>query len=283
MSDIRMGISLFSLAHPYKHGKLSLEDCLKLVSEMGYETVELVSAQMVKGFPEPDDSWCADFRKMTDRYGLEPFAYGCYVDNVKYTGRNLTSDEGFYAALRDLKTAAKLGFKTVKSEPGLSDEAIRRLIPIAKSMGIWFGIELHTPDRFNNERWRRLFHIFDEYGPNVAGVVPDMGMFAEKPNKLVIEAQKAGVPMPPAVYDPYPISDLEAVIPYSRYMHGKCFYINEELEDESIDFGKIFAALEAGGFAGPLACEYEGYFTNADEDSIEQVRRFAGMFRKYTD
>lgn len=280
MSDIKCGITLFSLAHPFLHRKLDLEGCLELVASCGYEGIELVSEQMVKGYPYPDDAWCSDFRKMMDRYGLEGYAYGCYVDNVRYSGRTRTADENFYAALQDLKVAHKLGFKAVKTASDLQDEAIIRLIPFAKELGVWIGFELHDPERFNDERWRRLFDIFDAYGPDVAGVVPDMGMFAAKTNKLVIEAEKRGGRVPQ--FNPYPWTDLEYCIPYSRYMHGKCLYINEQLEDESIDYVKVFDVLTKGGYKGALACEYEGFFTEADEDSTEQVRRYAKMFRKLT-
>lgn len=316
MSDIKLGITFFSLAHPFAQHRLDLEGCLAVSREFGYEGIELVSAQMVPNYPTPDSSWCEQFRRLMDRYGLEGFAYGSYVDMTRFPGRNLTPEEIFQTSLIDLQTARRLGMNCLKSQCSMPLSVVRRLAPIARSMGIWLGFELHAPNHCRDQVWTPLFKVFDEFGPDVLGVVPDTGIFAARPHKLFLDAAlKSGVPphrleritqlhqdglsrgeaaraLGPLSraeedalselyreFSPAPLEDLDRMLPYCRYMHGKYFYVDEALHDDCVPFGAIVEKLKQHSYSGAVAAEYEGYFTEIKEDSVEQVRRFAAMLR----
>lgn len=260
MPQIQIGITLFSLAHPYLHLRLDLEGCLALVKELGYQGIELVSAQMAEGYPTPNEQWCSHFVSLMNQYGLEGFAYGSYVDMTRFHGRNLTEEEIFQSALGDIQAAQRLGFACLKTQCSMPIPVVERLIPIAREMGIWLGFELHAPNHCRDAVWKPLFDLFDVWGPDILGVVPDTGIFAEG--------------------TPASLEDLEYMLPYCRYIHGKYFYINESLKEERVPFPEIVALAEKCGYQGAIAAEYEGYFQDAREDSVEQVRRYACMMQK---
>ena len=42
------------------------------------------------------------------------------------------------------------------------------------------------------------------------------------------------------------------------YMHGKFYYINEDLEEIAIPYKEILTMVKESGYEGYIACEYEG-------------------------
>ena len=316
MSDIKLGITFFSLAHPFAQHRLDLEGCMAVAHDFGYQGIELVSAQMVPNYPTPDANWCRHVQRLMERYDLEGFAYGSYVDMTRFPGRNLTQEEIFQTSLVDLQVAHRLGFRCLKSQCTMPEPVIRRLAPIAQSLGVWLGFELHAPNHCRDQVWTRLFQLFAEYGPDVMGVVPDTGIFAAKPHKLFVDAaiqagvapermaqmadlhaQGAGLAQAQAQlgtlspaesatladlyreFSPDPLDDLDVMLPYCRYMHGKYFYVDEQYQDDCVPFGQIVAKAKQHNYSGAIAAEYEGYFTEIEEDPVEQVRRFAKMLQ----
>lgn len=62
-------------------------------------------------------------------------------------------------------------------------------------------------------------------------------------------------------------------------MHGKFFYLDEDAQDDCVPFAAIVQKMKDNGYCGAISAEYEGYFHDADLDSVEQLRRFARLMR----
>lgn len=315
-SKIDLSVTLFSLAYPFYKGDLDLDGCLGTVSEMGYQGVEIVAPQMIPNYPAPDDRFCGWLRDKMTEYGLNGYAYGSYIDMTRFTGRNLTEDEMFSITLQDIMTAAKLGFRSVKSNVSMTPRVLERLAPIAEGLGVWIGLELHAPNHCRDEVWAPMFRSFERVGADVAGVVPDTGIFAAHPHKLfqgealetgvsqgrldlmlaahreklspaqaerelgqMSEAERTVLQRMYAEFSPAPLNDLDYMLPYSRYMHGKYFYLDENDRDDCVPFPAIVRKMKENGFCGAISAEYEGYFHDVSIDSVEQVRRFSRMMQ----
>ena len=93
MSDIKLGISLYSFSTEYIHEKLDFEGVLKKAKDMGYQGVELVAAQMVPGYPYPTDEWLAQCKALLAKYELEPVCWSAYIDMGIRSDRDLTEEE----------------------------------------------------------------------------------------------------------------------------------------------------------------------------------------------
>ncbi len=315
-ADIKIGISLFSLAYPFAIGELDLEGCLKAVHEMGYQGVEIVAPQMIPGYPTPDDHFCGWLRDKLAEYDLEAYSYGSYVEQLRFNGRSLTENEIYELALMDLTTAAKLGFSCMKTQISMPIPVLERLSQAAEKQNVWIGLELHAPNHCRDAQWESMFRAFDRIGRDLVGVVPDTGIFACRPHRLflqkaaeqgvnadrlerMVQAHAAGCSLQQvraeleqlnqkesaileqmyAEFTPTVMDDFDMILPYSRYMHGKFFYIDETLEDDSVPFEKIIQYMKNTRFQGAISAEYEGYFHDISVDSIEQARRYAGMMR----
>ena len=79
---------------------------------------------------------------------------------------------------------------------------------------------------------------------------------------------------------------LTEYMPYIFHIHAKFYEMLDDGTEYSIPYEKIIPALKAGNYQGYLSSEYEGNRHIQDAfpvDSIEQVRRQHGMFRRLLD
>lgn len=196
MSDIKLGVSLFSFSTDYVKGILSLEDCIRSAAEIGAEGFELVGASMLSSYPFANDKVVREFKAMTDHYGVEFVSYGASLDRGVMTGRDLSDDELLQSSILDLRTANKLGCKMMRVQPHLPPTAIEKLAPYAESYGIKIGIEIHNPETPSSPKIQKYVEVFDKLNSQYVGFVPDFGCFATRPNKVYWdEALEKGAPL----------------------------------------------------------------------------------------
>ena len=313
-SEIKLGVSLFSMGYEYASGKLDLEGCIRAAWALGYTGFELVSAQMVPGYPAPSGAWCDYMARLIRLSGLEPVAYGSYVDLCRYSDRNLNENEIYELVFSDMVIAARLGFRILKVNDLIGCSVLRRLIPPAQKLGLWIGVELHQPNTIHNSRWQPYFQLFAEDKGVHVGVVPDTGIFLTYPHDIFRrEMMELGISgdaytmaldcfsqkerlrpgeialLPEPVrrcfermcreFSPTPMADFEVMLRYSRYMHGKFFCVDENLQDHSIDFKTIVNVMKRCGLKGYICAEYEGYFHDITLDGMEQLDRYRRMMQ----
>ncbi|PWE86292.1 hypothetical protein LG34_11365, partial [Eubacterium ramulus] len=114
-TDIKIGVSLYSLSTEFIHGTLDLEGCLKAVHDMGYKGIELVAAQMVPDYPFPSDEWLYNLRGLLEKYELEPVCWSAYIDMGTRSDRDMNEEEIIQCTLNDLVYAKKAGFPMVRT------------------------------------------------------------------------------------------------------------------------------------------------------------------------
>ncbi|MFD2215658.1 sugar phosphate isomerase/epimerase family protein [Metabacillus endolithicus] len=196
MSNIKLGVSLFSFSTDFVKGNLSLEDCVRSAAEIGAEGFELVGATMLPSYPYASDKVVKEFKAMTDHYGIKFVSYGASSDRGVITGRDLTDDELIQSAILDIKTANKLGCEMMRAQPSLSPAAIEKLATYAENYGVKVGVEIHNPQIPSSPRVQEYVEVFEKLGSDYIGLVPDFGCFATKPNKVYWdEALEKGAPL----------------------------------------------------------------------------------------
>ena len=70
---------------------------------------------------------------------------------------------------------------------------------------------------------------------------------------------------------------LDMVLPYTIYIHGKFWYLEEDEVDTVIPCGKILPIIKKSGYKGYIASEYEGHHFSESIDSCEQLQRWVNM------
>ena len=314
---IDLSVSLYSFSIKFFDRSYDLEACVKKAHELGFKGVEIVAAQMIENYPNPTDEWCEWFKGILKKYDMQPLSYSAYIDMGQHTGRDLTEDEIIQCTLNDIIFAHRLGFHIVRTQHAISPAILEKMIPYAKKWNVWIGVELHAPHNCQVGVWKEYFKLFDRVGSDYIGVVPDMGIFQEHPHELfktvakeagfsatqvedfitdfeqgmikedLIEkwqiSAKAQLDVIENMYGTFhkaTLEDFDIMIPHSKYIHGKFYYINEEEKDTCIPYEKIVEKIKALGFNGHIAAEYEGHFSDGTVDCVEQLGRYSRMMHK---
>lgn len=311
--NIKYGVTLYSFSNEYVNGMLSFEEILHQVKEMGYTGVELVASQMVPQYPYPSDEWLSWLKSKLAEIGLEPVCWSAYVDMGIRSDRDLTEDEIVQFTVNDLICAKKAGFPMVRTQHAISPKIFRQMIPFCKALGMKLTIEMHHPHHPEVPVWKEYISIMRGEGKGVLGFVPDMSIFQNYPHALWIkEALQAGVRKQvldrmlelhlaqasreeilagdlseiERFYGDQLISEYDGVAKVEQlcqlmdcafYMHGKFYYINDELQEISIPYGKILKAVKESGYDGYIACEYEGHHFDTQISAVEQLKRYVEM------
>lgn len=316
MSDIKLGISLYSFSTEYIHEKLDFEGVLKKAKDMGYQGVELVAAQMVPGYPYPTDEWLAECKALLAKYELEPVCWSAYIDMGIRSDRDLTEEEIIQFTVNDLFYAKKAGFPLVRTQHAISPKIFKQMIPFCKELGVKLTIEMHHPHHPEVPVWKEYFDIMKNEGKGVLGFVPDFSIFQTMPHKLYLDqaisfgcrpeklAEIVELHRQKADYSvvengdyneiekhtaeemfgkfsaPAKIEQLKDIVDCAFYMHGKFYYLDNDDHDPCIPFEELVAEIKRLGYKGYIASEYEGHHFDETIDSEEQLRHFVALMTK---
>ena len=316
MGTIKLSASTFSAGYLFATGAMDFEGFVRTTSEIGYTGIELVSAQLVPGYPYPSDEWVEETRRIMKKYNMEMAAYGGYVDTVRYNGRDLTPEEILSISRNDLVLAYRLGAPILKTSAAIGVDTLKTLLPDCERWGIWIGLELHGPESLHSDLWQPYLKLFEEDKGKHFGIVPDACILQELPNEMFVrESLDAGVSR--ARYDEIEgafrvgvsladakerlalthleseiaekmyagfgtnmVADMDLAYQYCRYTHGKYFYIDEQDSDRGIDFAKLVDTMKRHQYDGYISAEYEGYFHDSTEDTVKQLQRYYRLMKK---
>ena len=316
MSDIKLGISLYSFSTEYIHEKLDFEGVLKKAKDMGYQGIEIVAAQMVPGYPYPTDEWLCECKALLAKYGLEPVCWSAYIDMGIRSDRDLTEDEIIQFTVNALIYAKKAGFPLVRTQHVISLKIFKAMIPFCRQLGVKLTIEMHHPHHPEVPVWKEYFDIMKNEGKGILGFVPDFSIFQTMPHKLYLDqavsfgcrpeklAELVELHRQKADYSavengdyneiekhtaeemfgrfsaPAKIEQLKDIIDCAFYMHGKFYCLDNDDHDPCIPFEELAAEIKRLGYKGYIASEYEGHHFDETIDSEEQLRHFVALMTK---
>lgn len=193
MSNIKLGVTLYSFSTEYCMGTMTLEDCIRTAKELGAEGFEIVATQMIPSYPFVSASFLGEMKEMCQYYDIEPVCYSANMDKGMRGDRVLSDDEMLAMAIRDIKNAHKMGCRVVREQFLIGAENFIRLAPYAEAYGIKVGIEIHNPDSPVSPMIMEYREKIENSGSEYLGFIPDFGCFATKPNKMSWDdALKAG-------------------------------------------------------------------------------------------
>ena len=183
MSNIKLGVSLYSFTAEFARGVLDLEGCFRMAKEMGAEGYEIVATQMIPSYPYISDRVLGQLTDLSHKYQLESICYGANMDRGMIPGRNLSEEEMLAMAINDIKSANKLGCKVIREQYLLSPSGLRKLAPYAEDYNVKVGIEIHNPEYPTSDIMNKYLDEIIASGSRHIGLIPDFGCFATKPNK----------------------------------------------------------------------------------------------------
>lgn len=301
MSIIR-GVSLYSLQEDYYLGKLDLEGCIaKTVNEIGAKGIEVIFKEMPLPSMhsisrEVSDEDVALFKGWMEKYGAIPTSYGAGMLNTMYSNRHLTEKELTYWVAKDLKNAAKLGFKVYRG--GIMNQtdmaAYVNNFELCEELGIQITTEIHSPRGIHTWWTQDFIENIEKKNAKQAGFVIDFGIFTvgmatskkkrllrdgatEKIVEAIDMAYRAKAPlteedvrkmggnevdvlaakqMSAWIYDDP--QWIKEILPYVRHCHGKFYEMTEDCVEPAIDYEGPLTVLKEAGWSGSISSEYEG-------------------------
>ncbi|KSU76839.1 Sugar phosphate isomerase/epimerase [Pseudarthrobacter enclensis] len=281
----KYGVSLYSFMGDYGT-VMDLETTLAAVADVNATGVEILGEGHVPGYPEPSTAWLDSWFNLLEKHSLEPTNYGSWIDTRLHPGREMTVAEGAAALQRDLKLAARLGFRYVRPKIGVVSGdlvpdpiwagSVERSLDLAHSLDITICPEIHSPTPIKHPVVDDYIGLIERTGTTNFGLLIDTGIFQDRPIPLregeTRETRPAfldGIGVDPA--------DLADIAPYVVFVQAKFHDIDEHLADRQIPWEPVLKALAGAGYTGYLSSEYEGERT--PWRALEQVRRQHSLIR----
>ncbi|MFL6631907.1 MAG: sugar phosphate isomerase/epimerase family protein [Massilia sp.] len=285
MSAFKYGVSLYSFTDDLGT-VMGLEDAFDAIADLGATGIEILGEGHVKGYPEPTTAWIDNWFALLEKYRLEPTNYGAWIDTRLRPGRTLTAREGADDLARDLRLAARLGFRYVRPKIGVVsfdlvpdpiwEEAIERCLDLAHDLDIVICPEIHAPTPIRHPVVESYIEFIERTKTKHFGLLIDTGIFQDRPLPYfpgeTPEMRRDflnGIKVPPA--------DFLSIAQYVVFIQAKFHAIDESLVDANIPWASVVPMLKQAGYSGYLSSEYEG--DRAPWRSVEQVRRQHALLR----
>lgn len=187
--SVKRSVSLYSYQDEYYNKQLDLEGCLRETARTGATGVELLAEQMIRKFPLPieTEEFRAQWFGWLEKYGLEPSCYDAFLENRIYDNRTLTLKEQVNMMKRDIRLAALLGFKNLRTLVSTPMDVIEGSLDYAERMGVIIGLEVHAPFSLNSSWADGYLELIHRTGSKYFGFIPDMGIFCKNIPDVVRE------------------------------------------------------------------------------------------------
>jgi sugar phosphate isomerase/epimerase len=172
-SDIKLGLTLYSLTSEWAAGRYDLAGLLDVVDGAGIGPgIEIVASQTIRTYPEVTPEFVREWRDAFDRHGFVPSSFGCNLDMGRRRDRDMTPDEEFEFTVTQFRSAHALGFPLVRIQSA-KPSLIRRLMPLADELDLTLGWEIHAPIGPNSPTVLAIRELYDEIGSPRLGFVAD--------------------------------------------------------------------------------------------------------------
>jgi len=309
MATIQRGVSLYSYQEEYFLRTMTLEDCIKAVSDMGATGVEIIPEQMCNEYPDLSPAFLKKWRGWMDKYNVQPTCADAFSEALLFKNRVLSDDELVDLMERDLKVASQLGCFVIRTLCTTPMRVIERSLPLAKKHGVKIGLEIHAPLDLGSSWFDPYQDLIDRRGTEWFGIIPDMGVFELRPSRIkAARAVRDGANAKVVQYvnDAYEakadlkkvreeIAKMGAIAEDFKWLgqvgrilhtdpqvlkkhkghifhvHAKFYDMLPDFTDENLDYEAVVPVLKEIGYDGWLSSEYEGNRTIDDAFPVDSI------------
>lgn len=179
MGMIKRSVSMYSLQDQYARGKMSLEDILRYLNDLG-AGIELISDQMIKGAPEPSDATLAEWDRIVEKYRPTLVCNDIFINTCLYKNRTLTTRESTDLLIREIKLAHRLGFKMVRLVSNTPATIIEPALPYAVQYNVVLTLEIHAGMSFDAPLTQAFLNVMRKLNSPYVGLTVDAGIFCRR-------------------------------------------------------------------------------------------------------
>ncbi|MGV9967851.1 hypothetical protein ACWDU3_28530 [Streptomyces olivaceus] len=184
---IKRGVSLYSYQQAQFFKDLTLEDQIREVGQQlrGADGIELVDEMSLR-YPDPGDAFRRQWFTWMDTYATTPVAMDVGMDVLQFRDHVMTHEECAERLRHDLRLAKSLGFANVRVLSVVPIEILELALPLAESLDIRLGKEIHQPMRLEGREVSEIMDIVQRTGTQHLGIVPDLGIFQFRPSEVLL-------------------------------------------------------------------------------------------------
>jgi sugar phosphate isomerase/epimerase len=270
----RIATSTYSFFHFDAESNPTVDECIEMAGEMGFDGVEVLEVQMHR----KDNAYLQSLKRRALGLGLDLCGLSAHQGFLSPDAESRRANVA--RTIASIELAYALGIPTVRVntgrwgtsasfdelmahrgvEPpleGYTDEdgfpwvidALRQCLPAAQRCGVVMGLENHWGLARTAAGLLRIVRAVDSPW---LGVTLDTGNFLD---------------------DTY--EQLEAVAPCATFVHAKTYYGGGDWYELDLDYGRIAGILRRSGYRGYVSLEYEGR-----EDAATAVPKSLAMLRQ---
>lgn len=176
---IKRAVSMYSLQYEYLNKRMSLEDIFKFLNEQDVG-MELLSDQMIKGAPFPNEETLAVWDGVVEKYKMPLVCNDIFINTKLYKNRVITVKEGIKMLIDEIKLANRLGFKLVRLVSDTPVEYIEPVLPYCEKYDVTLGLEIHAGMSFDTPITKKYTDLMFKLDSKYVGIVVDAGIFCRR-------------------------------------------------------------------------------------------------------
>jgi hypothetical protein len=184
---MKLGVSLYSYQQSQFFKELDLEAQIREVGEHlpGADGVELID-EMSLQYPDPGQEFTRRWFGWMERYGTVPVTMDVGMDVLQFRDHVMSYDECADRLRHDIQLAESLGFRNVRTLSVVPLEIIAKVLPLAESLDIKLGREIHQPMTLEGSQVQEIIDYIEQTGTSHLGIVPDLGIFQTRPSEVLL-------------------------------------------------------------------------------------------------
>ena len=213
---IKRGVSLYSYQQAQFLKKMNWKDMVVEVHDhLHTDGIEIIDGATVRDYPFPSEAFIYDWNNFMARYSMKPVTMDIYLDVHQFRDHVMNHKEAAERLKNDIILASRLGFSNVRPLCLVPIDVIEMALDTAEKYNVRMGKEIHAPLPIRPGRHKQptkgmaaaldfrmadqIIELADRTGSKCIGLVPDFGIFQEKPEPIAISYVKHYAKIPEAV------------------------------------------------------------------------------------
>ncbi len=185
--SIKSCVSLYSLQYQYLQGKMTLEDILKFVKDLGTDGIEILPDQMLKGTPNPTEETYAEWDALVNKYNLDLACDDVFLNTNLYKNRELTKRECVDLIKQEIVMAHRLGFKVIRLVSMVPYWILEPCLETAEKYDVALCLEIHGGLGLGLEKTDKFLNEMLRLDSKYVGIVPDASLFCRRPPRIMTQ------------------------------------------------------------------------------------------------
>jgi hypothetical protein len=184
---MKLGVSLYSYQQSQFFRELDLEGQIREVGEHlpGADGIEIIDELSLR-YPDPGAEFTRKWFGWMERFGTVPVTMDVGMDVLQFRDHVMSFEECAERLRHDIRLAKALGFRNVRTLSVVPLEIMTRALPLAESLDIKLGREIHQPMTLEGRQVQEITDYIERTGTTHLGLVPDFGIFQTRPSEVLL-------------------------------------------------------------------------------------------------